>query len=223
MLRLRSPDLTAQWQAMAEPKGSKAAEASEISAKAVVEVREMEIGDLAPVFNLGEELFTAERWPSLYRTWDQYALATHFASDSETCLVAEIDDKLVGFAIGTILEKPGSAWTYGYLVWLGVDATAGRKGIGAKLVGDLQDVFIELGARMIMVDTDADNTPAISFFEAQGFEEDSEHVYLSKNLTYDPDYIAHHRKGRVADRPGGVRGAYRRAAAKKRNGQNGDK
>lgn len=178
----------------------------------------MDIGDLAGVFALGESLFTAERWPSLYRTWDQYALATHFASDTETCLVAEIDDKLVGFAIGTMLEKPGSAWTYGYLVWLGVDGNAGRKGIGGKLVAELQDVFIEQGARMIMVDTDSDNAPAISFFESQGFEEDSEHVYLSKNLTYDPDYIAHHRKGRVADRPGGVRAAYRRAAAKKRNG-----
>ncbi len=183
-----------------------------------LEVREMEIGDLAAVFALGESLFTAERWPSLYRTWDQYALATHFASDTETCLVAELNDKVVGFAVGTMLEKPGSAWSYGYLVWLGVDPTAGRGGIGAKLVGDLQEVFIELGARMIMADTDAENSAAISFFEKQGFEEDSEHVYLSKNLTYDPHYIAHHRKGRVAERPGGVRGAYKRAKAKKNKG-----
>ena len=186
--------------------------------RSLVEIREMEIADLGGVFALGEHLFTAERWPSLYRTWDQYALATHFASDSETCLVAEIDDKVVGFAVGSILEKPGSAWTYGYLIWLGVDPNGGRRGIGAKLVSHLQDVFIELGARMIMADTDAENTAAISFFESQGFEEDSEHVYLSKNLTYDPDYIAHHRKGRVADRPGGVRGAYRRAHAKKGKG-----
>lgn len=181
----------------------------------------MEIGDLGHVYALGESLFTAERWPSLYRTWDQYALATHFASDTETCLVAEIGDQLVGFAVGTMLEKPGSAWTYGYLIWLGVDPAGGRRGIGGKLVSHLQEVFIELGARMIMADTDAENTAAISFFEAQGFEEDSEHVYLSKNLTYDPKYIAHHRKGRVADRPGGVRAAYRRAAAKKKGDGDG--
>ncbi|MSP93315.1 MAG: GNAT family N-acetyltransferase, partial [Myxococcales bacterium] len=168
-------------------------------------------GDLAPVFELGEELFTAERWPTLYRTWDQYALATHFASDSETCLVAEVGDRVVGFAIGTLLEKTGSAWTYGYLVWLGVDTRAGRKGVGKKLVSDLQEVFIELGARMILVDTDADNDAALAFFRTQGFEDDSDHIYLSKNLTYDPDYIEHHRRGRVAERRGGVVGAYRRA------------
>jgi ribosomal protein S18 acetylase RimI-like enzyme len=186
-----------------------------------VEIREMEIADLGGVFALGESLFTAERWPSLYRTWDQYTLATHFATDSETCLVALVDDQLVGFAVGSLLEKPGSAWTYGYIIWLGVAPGGGRRGVGAKLVKELQDIFIELGARMIMADTDADNSAAISFFAKQGFAEDSEHVYLSKNLTYDPAYIAHHRKGRVADRPGGVRGAYRRAAANKNKGIDG--
>jgi ribosomal protein S18 acetylase RimI-like enzyme len=178
----------------------------------------MDIGDLGGVFALGESLFTAERWPSLYRTWDQYALATHFASDSETCLVAVVDEQLAGFAVGSLLEKPGSAWTYGYIVWLGVAPGDGRRGVGAKLVKELQEIFIELGARMIMADTDAENTAAISFFEKQGFAEDNAHVYLSKNLTYDPAYIAHHRNGRVADRAGGVRGAYRRAAANKGKG-----
>ncbi|MBI5610212.1 MAG: GNAT family N-acetyltransferase [Deltaproteobacteria bacterium] len=177
-----------------------------------LEIREMEIGDLAAVYELGEELFTAERWPTLYRTWDAYELAVHFASDSEMCLVAEYQERVVGFAVGTMLEKRGSAWTYGHLLWLGVDPNAGRKGIGGRLTAHLQEVFIELGARMILVDTDADNTAAISFFKRAGFDDDSAHVYLSKNLTYDPQYIEFHKKGRVADRPGGVRRAIRRAA-----------
>ena len=74
-----------------------------------VEIREMEIGDLADVYELGEELFTAERWPSLYRTWDQYELATHFAADSETCLVAEDNDKVVGFIVGSVHTVSGTA------------------------------------------------------------------------------------------------------------------
>jgi ribosomal protein S18 acetylase RimI-like enzyme len=149
-------------------------------------------------------------------------LAVHFASDSETCLVAEVDGVLAGFAVGTVLEKPGSAWTYGYVVWLGVTNGTARKGVGAKLVGRLQEIFIALGARMVLADTDAENAPAIAFFGSLGFEEDSEHVYLSKNLTYDSAYIEHHRAGRVAERSGGVTGAYRRAALlKAREGRNG--
>lgn len=184
-----------------------------------IEIREMEIGDLAAVYELGEDLFTAERWPTLYRTWDAYELAVHFASDSEMCLVAELADRIVGFAVGTMLEKHGSAWTYGHLLWLGVDPNAGRKGIGGKLTARLQEIFIELGARMILVDTDANNTPAIAFFKRAGFDDDSEHVYLSKNLTYDPEYIEFHKKGRVAERPGGARRALRRAAELRRADQ----
>lgn len=165
-----------------------------------IEIREMEIGDLAKVYELGEDLFTAERWPSLYRTWDQYELAVHFASDSETCLVAEENDQVIGFVVGSVLEKPGSAWSYGYIIWLGVASSTGRKGVGALLVKQLQEIFIELGARMILADTDAENAPAIGFFKNMGFGVDSEHVYLSKNLTYDPAYIEFHRTGRVAQR-----------------------
>ncbi len=181
-----------------------------------LEIRDMTIADLAAVYAMGEDLFTAERWQSLYRTWDQYALATHFAADSETCLVAELDDRVVGFAVGTLLEKPGTAWTYGYLVWLGVQPGHARLGVGAKLVAELQDRFIELGARMILVDTDTDNRPAIAFFGTQGYQPDTQHVYLSKDLTYDPDYIDFHRQGRIADRPGGLDGARKRAARLKK-------
>ena len=39
-----------------------------------LEIREMDIDDLATVFHLGEQLFTAEKWPNLYRSWDVYDL-----------------------------------------------------------------------------------------------------------------------------------------------------
>ena len=57
----------------------------------------------------------------------------------------------------------------------------------------MRDKFIELGARMILVDTDANNEPAIRFFKKIGFNHDNKHVYLSMNLTHDPDYINYHK------------------------------
>jgi len=80
-------------------------------------IRTMRLQDLAKVFDLGEELFTAEKWPALYRTWDEFAPVEFFASDGEFCLVAildneeqvadeaEEDDHVVGFCLGTLLEK----------------------------------------------------------------------------------------------------------------------
>ena len=85
-----------------------------------LEIRELTIDDLAAVFHLGELLFTSEFSSSMYRAWDEYEITTLFNSDNELCLVAELDGQIVGFALGTTVEKQGSAWKYGYLVWIGV-------------------------------------------------------------------------------------------------------
>ena len=152
------------------------------------EVREMGIGDLAPVFYLGEKLFTANKWPALYRTWDEFEVVSFYTSDTDTCFVAEMENKVIGFALGNVIEKEKSAWTYGYCVWLGVDPDCGRMGVGSALFSAMRDKFIELGARMILVDTDAKNEHAINFFKKTGFDHENAHVYLSMNLTHSPRY-----------------------------------
>jgi ribosomal protein S18 acetylase RimI-like enzyme len=159
-----------------------------------VTIREMELEDLAAVYALGERLFTADRWPNLYRTWDEYELVGIFSSDGDTCLVAEQDDKVVGFALGTMIDKRNSAWVYGYLLWLGVNPAIKGQGVGQRLVKRLTNLFIGFGARMMLVDTDGDNKKAIEFFERQGFGNPQHHVYMSRNLTNHPTYIEHRRE-----------------------------
>jgi len=154
-----------------------------------IEIREMELRDVADVFELGQKLFTAEKWPSLYRSWDDHELAQLFSTEAETCLVAEADGKIVGFALGRVMEKPRSAWRYGYLLWLGVDRRFKRGGIATRLVNQLKGLFIERNARIMLVDTAAKNHAALSFFRRSGFGQEIRHVYLSQNLENDPRYI----------------------------------
>jgi len=171
-----------------------------------VEIREMELDDLPAVFALGERLFTAELSPALYRTWDEYELLECFASDRETCLVAIRDEAVVGFALGVLIEKRSGAWTYGWLAWMGIEPALGRSGIGHRLVRRLRQVFIEFGARMMFVDTDADNEPAVRFFRGEGFGNEQQHLYLFLNLTQQADYKrrrARSRRRAAAPRPGG--------------------
>ena len=163
---------------------------------ASVTVREMELEDLPKVYALGEKVFTADKWPNLYRTWDEYEIVDRFAADGETCLVAELDDKVVGFALGTVIEKRHSAWNYGYLLWLGVDPDVGPLGIGSKLFARMQDLLIEQGARMMLVDTAAENVRAIHFFRKQGFGNETGHVYLSKNLTHEIETVERRKRRR---------------------------
>jgi ribosomal protein S18 acetylase RimI-like enzyme len=69
----------------------------------------MQLNDLPAVFRLGQRLFTAEDLPTLYRSWDDHEILELFRSDEETCLVAEDDGTIVGFALGCMMDKPGSA------------------------------------------------------------------------------------------------------------------
>lgn len=159
-----------------------------MASKKPVEIRTLELEDLAPVFALGERLFTAEKYPNLYRTWDEYELAEFFGADEETCLVAEHDGEIVGFLLGTLIDKRRSAWRYGWIVWLGVDPKLGRRGIARRMLEKVTERFVELGARMLMADTAAGNAEALRFFETAGFGNREEHVYLTRNLSKDPKY-----------------------------------
>lgn len=153
-----------------------------------LEIRPIELEDLAPIFALGERVFTADRWSNLYRMWDEYEVVNLFTSDRDTCLVAEADGELMGFALGSIIEKRNSAWVYGYLLWLAVDPETGRQGVGSRLLARLTDVFIAEGCRMMLFDTETENEAAVNFFRKAGFGDEHEHVYMSKNLTKHPHY-----------------------------------
>ncbi len=156
---------------------------SKITTQDLLEIREMTIDDLAAVFHLGEKLFTSEFSQSMYRTWDEYEITTLFNSDTELCLVAELKDEIVGFALATTVEKQHSAWKYGYLVWIGVRPGLQKGGAGHKLFDEIKQRMLEQKVRMIVIDTDADNHAGINFFKKQGFDNIQKHVYMTMNLS----------------------------------------
>ncbi|MBU0674753.1 MAG: GNAT family N-acetyltransferase [Proteobacteria bacterium] len=147
-----------------------------------IRIREMTIDDLPHVYHIGENIFTAEYSSTLYRTWDEYEITTLFNSDNELCLVAELNDQIAGFALGTTVDKHHSAWKYGYLVWLGVRKDVQMHNIGERLFREIKRRMREQGARIIIIDTDAENRAAINFFKKHGFGNVEKHVYMSMNL-----------------------------------------
>jgi len=162
-------------------------------------IRQMEIDDLPSVYHLGERLFTSEEFPILYRTWDQFEVTDYFSSDSEYCLVAEVNGVIVGFVLATTIEKEGTAWKrYGYVAWMGVDDSFQRKRLGRRLYKKLEEELLDDGVRMVIADTEGGNADAISFFKAVGFSPRSEHVWLAKTLRRPAKAPAKRRKARVA-------------------------
>ena len=148
-----------------------------------VKIREMEIDDIPKVFHMGEKLFEAEGLKNLYRTWDEFEVVELYLGDSEFCLVAEIDDEIVGFALGTTVSKSRSAWKYGHLIWLGVAEGYQRLGVAEKLFHKFHALMINDGVRMLIVDSQAENHPGLHFFEKMGFSNPVKHIYLSMNIS----------------------------------------
>jgi ribosomal protein S18 acetylase RimI-like enzyme len=148
-----------------------------------LKIRPMEVDDLAPVFHLGEKLFTANTVPNLYRTWDEFEVVGLYQSDAEFCFVAEIEEHLVGFVLGTVISKSKSAWKYGHMIWMGVDPEFSRQGIADRLAKYFLEIMLDEGVRMLIVDTEADNLPALKFFRKMGFTNPQEHIYLTMNLS----------------------------------------
>lgn len=146
-------------------------------------IRQMEIDDLAAVFHLGEELFTSEELPILYRTWDSYEVTGAFTEDSDYCFIAETEGKVVGFILGTTIEKEGTAWKkYGYVSWIGVAEAFQGINLGKRLYRKLESKLRSAGVRMMMADTEAQNEEAIKFFRAIGFSLRGQHVWLTKTF-----------------------------------------
>jgi len=146
-----------------------------------IEIREMGVDDIPVVFHLGEQVFTADKTPTLYRTWDEYEVISMFNEDTEYCLVAAQEDQIVGFALGNVVTKKKSAWKYGYLVWLVVSPEYQRLGVASRLFNKFEDKMIEAGVRIFMIDTEADNLPALHFFRAKGFGNPQQHIYMTYN------------------------------------------
>lgn len=151
--------------------------------KSEINIRQMEIDDLATVYHLGEALFTSEEFPILYRTWDPFEVTDYFTSDPDYCLVAECDGQIVGFILANTIEKEGTAWKrYGYVAWMGVDEAFQRTHLGRRMYHRMEEKLQEDGVRMVIADTEGNNKAAIDFFKAMGFSPRSDHVWLAKTM-----------------------------------------
>lgn len=151
-----------------------------------VRIKPMVIDDLAPAFHLGEKLFTLKNLPNLYRIWDEYEIIDFYNSSSDYCLSAFVEGRLVGFLLGTVIEKT-KRQKYGYLVWTGVHNDFNGMGVASALFEEFKELMIKENVSTIIVDTQADNKHAIEFFQRKGFKDPQDHVYMTMELKQHAD------------------------------------
>lgn len=106
----------------------------------------------------------------------------YIASRKKMFFVAEIDKRIVGYVNGYIVENSSVYYKepVAYLDCLCVDEAVRKQGIGKKLIDEFSNVVKKKGAKYIKLNAFENNTPAVSLYKKEGFEEYS--IYYMKKI-----------------------------------------
>jgi len=92
------------------------------------------------------------------------------AANHETVIVAEVGDRIAGFASLRVTDSLDPA-PYAELTDLFVEAEARRLGVASRLVKYVEGIARERGASHLVVLTGQKNTEAQAFYRSAGYEE----------------------------------------------------
>lgn len=126
-------------------------------------VQQATVRDLERLYDIERECFTAE-------AFGREHIAFLLEEPDSVGLVARMDDEVVGFIIGLIHIVAGRTRA-GHVYTLDVAIKHRRKGIGLRLLKDLEEKFIEKGARASYLETRVDNLAARELYSKLGYSE----------------------------------------------------
>lgn len=143
-------------------------------------IRKAKIEELKIVQDLNSGLFTSDgprdkfmdhNWP--YEGGKEY-FSKKITDDSSICLVAEVDNEIVGYLAGTVMEV--ESWRpvkRTELENMFVKEEFRSNGIGAKLVSEFFNWSKTKGVQRSLVVAYATNEKAIKFYKKMGFDPES--------------------------------------------------
>jgi ribosomal-protein-alanine N-acetyltransferase len=138
-------------------------------------IRQYEARDFGALHKLDQACFP----PGIaYSKWSmQYFLGLPAAD----CLVAEEGKHIAGF----ILAETNSPLAH--IITLDVAPEQRRKGLGAKLLGEMEKHFRYKGVRSVLLETAVDNETGIAFWEHHGYRTEAvlKRYYLGRVDAYE--------------------------------------
>jgi len=120
----------------------------------------------------------------------------HLLTDyNSVSLVAKANDKIVGFIIGMIhFERNSLA---GHILTIDVSPTHRQKGIGVRLLQEIENILKGKGVKSCVLEVREDNIAALSLYQKLGYKKvarlknyygNAHGIYLRKDLTQPPQF-----------------------------------
>jgi len=120
------------------------------------------ISDLEALYQIERECFTTEAFSKLDLT---YLLE----SPNAVSLVAQVNNAIVGFVIGSV-HRHDKKMT-GRVYTLDVAVKHRRKGVGLRLLHEIERIFVKREARICYLEARKDNMAALELYRNHGYVE----------------------------------------------------
>jgi len=127
-----------------------------------LKLEQAKLNDLDTLCRIERECFTSEAF-----TREQIAYL--IGNSNAVSLVAKVDNEILGFIIGMIEDNGGV--TVGHVYTIDVVPKHRRVGVGLKLLSELEQLFIERGAKISYLEVRIDNKAARELYRKQGYTE----------------------------------------------------
>ncbi|GAA4018617.1 hypothetical protein GCM10022247_47790 [Allokutzneria multivorans] len=127
----------------------------------------MRLDHLAGVLALGNRVFDVTAMP--YTSWSLSSVAVHLDAQPLACWVAESDEEVVGFVLGSMSYDEREDW--GYLEWIAVDPAHQGQGLAGKLLDACCGALFAEGATRIVTDVEASNVASATLMQRNGFSD----------------------------------------------------
>lgn len=128
-----------------------------------------------------EELMRIERQCFTGEAFTREQIAILLKSPDAIGLLARIDGEVAGFIIGGIQRHVMTK--IGHIYTIDVAVKHRRRGIGVKLLNEMEKTFSKRGAKTSVLEVRVDNQAARQLYKKQGYLEAEElHNYYSKGI-----------------------------------------
>jgi len=116
-------------------------------------------------------------------------IASLLASYNSVGLIAKLNGEIVGFVIGMLHRENGKM--VGHVLTVDVLPEHRRKGVGLRLLKEIEDIFRGKGAEVSVLEVREDNIAALRLYQKLGYKRtaqlkyyygDSHGILLRKNL-----------------------------------------
>lgn len=127
-----------------------------------ITIQQATVNDLETLYKIERECFAVE-------AFTKTEIAYLLEAPNAISLIARVDDEIAGFTIGLIRDYEKTR--AGHVYTIDVAIKYRRRGVGLRLLNELEQVFIKRGVKICYLEARFDNVAAQELYRKHGYAE----------------------------------------------------